>query len=68
MYFLCFFLAAFAMFIALSDIKKTYPDVTVPYFEADNIDIWIFCSKLSSKGNLYVKAPDGKSLDYFYFT
>ena len=50
--------------IMLSDIKRTMPDSFITMDEAKDLDIYIFSSRLSGFGSLYVIDEKGELSDF----
>lgn len=50
--------------IMLSDIKRTMPDSFITMDEAKDLDIYIFSSRLSGFGSLYVIDEKGEFFDF----
>lgn len=50
--------------IILSDIKRTMPDSFITMDEAKDLDIYIFSSRLSGFGSLYVIDEKGEFFDF----
>ena len=50
--------------ILISDIKRTLPNAFITKDEAKNLDIYIFFSRLSGFGSLYVIDEKGELFDF----
>lgn len=51
-------------FLLISDVKRNPPDRVITEKEAEKLDIYIFSSRLSGFGSLYVADENGKLFDY----